>query len=171
MPFTGFILGKVGTVVGSSSLRGRKLAGWLVGWLVGWLAGECTIRGIPFLGVKRERERGRKRESLFLATRLYRLTCLCISTLYLRSYERAGRSLRSATTWGILLKVPTVRILQPACLPAAFAFILVIQQTRGSHLATQCKCKQAWDMGNHNSRFFRVKDGLPPPPGSDILDP
>lgn len=36
MPFTVFILGKVGTVVGSSSLRGRKLAGWLVGWLAGW---------------------------------------------------------------------------------------------------------------------------------------
>lgn len=40
MPFTVFILGKVGTVVDSSSLRGRKLAGWL--------AGECTIRGILF---------------------------------------------------------------------------------------------------------------------------
>lgn len=50
------VLGKVGTVVGSSSLRGRKLAGWLVGWLAGW----CTIRGIPFWGVKRGRERERK---------------------------------------------------------------------------------------------------------------
>lgn len=33
-----FILGKVGTVVDSSLLRGRKLAARLVGWLVGWLA-------------------------------------------------------------------------------------------------------------------------------------
>lgn len=97
---------------------------------------------------------------------IYRLTYLCISTLYLRSYERAGRGLRSATTWGILLQVPTVRILQPACLPAAFAFILVIQQTRG-RLEVIWQRNANASMG-HGQSLQQVFPGQGRPPSSRL---
>lgn len=109
------VLGKVGTVVGSSSLRGRKLAGWLVGWLAGWLVSVYDTRD-SFFWARRERECKREKASFFTSM-IYRLTYLCISTLYLRSYERAGRSLRSATNLGNTSQ-STYRPYTAACLPA-----------------------------------------------------